>query len=171
MPNSAGRSAPLGVAVAYLCRCSDGLCSVLRAGFPSTGMVRVPVRNVPTLSKARASTMTGARLTIRIDLKTGEHIGPGKIQLLEAIRSSGSITAAARSIGMSYRRAWLLVEEINRVLREPAVTAVSGGVRGGGSVVTPVGKRIVGLYHAIELQAQTAAADEFRDVGELIRRT
>jgi molybdate transport system regulatory protein len=71
---------------------------------------------------------------------------------------------------MSYRRAWLLVEEINTVLREPAVTAVSGGVRGGGAVVTPVGERIVGLYHAIQSQAQTAAADEFRAVGELIRR-
>jgi molybdate transport system regulatory protein len=65
--------------------------------------------------------MTSANLIIRIDLRTGARIGPGKIKLLEAIRSTGSISAAARSLGMSYRRAWLLVEEINRALRKPAV--------------------------------------------------
>ena len=76
--------------------------------------------------------MAGTHLSIRIDLPTGARIGPGKIALLEAIQSTGSISAAARSIGMSYRRAWLLVEEINQTLREPAVTAETGGVRGGG---------------------------------------
>ena len=65
--------------------------------------------------------MAGTHLSIRIDLPSGNRIGPGKIALLEAIRSTGSISAAARSIGMSYRRAWLLVEEINQTLREPAV--------------------------------------------------
>ena len=92
--------------------------------------------------------MAGTHLSIRIDLASGDRIGPGKIALLEAIRSTGSISAAARSIGMSYRRAWLLVEEINQSLREPAVTAETGGVRGGGAVVTPVGERVVGLYRA-----------------------
>jgi len=71
---------------------------------------------------------------------------------------------------MSYRKAWLLVEEINCALHEPAVTAGAGGIGGGGAVVTPVGERIVGLYHAIELQARTAADDEFRAMGRLIRR-
>ena len=94
--------------------------------------------------------MAGTHLSIRIDLPSGSRIGPGKIALLEAIQSTGSISAAARSIGMSYRRAWLLVEEINQTLREPAVTAETGGVRGGGAVVTPVGERVVGLYRAIE---------------------
>jgi molybdate transport system regulatory protein len=116
------------------------------------------------------STMAGTHLSIRIDLQTGDRIGPGKIKLLEAIRSTGSISAAARSIGMSYRRAWLLVEEINRALREPAVTAETGGARGGGAVVTPVGERVVGLYRAIESQARTAAGGEFRAIGKLIRR-
>src|SRR6202021_3750747 len=90
--------------------------------------------------------MAGATLTIRIDLASGARIGPGKIALLEAIRSTGSISAAARSLGMSYRRAWLLVEEINRTLREPAVTAESGGARGGGAVVPPGGGRVVVFY-------------------------
>ncbi len=113
--------------------------------------------------------MAGTHLSIRIDLASGDRIGPGKIALLEAIRSTGSISAAARSIGMSYRRAWLLVEEINQSLREPAVTAETGGVRGGGAVVTPVGERVVGLYRAIELQARTAAGGEFRAIGKLMR--
>ena len=113
--------------------------------------------------------MVGTRLSIRIDLASGERIGPGKIALLEAIRSTGSISAAARSIGMSYRRAWLLVEEINRTLRKPAVTAVTGGVRGGGAMVTPVGERVVDLYRTIEQQARIAAGGEFRTIGKLIR--
>jgi molybdate transport system regulatory protein len=74
--------------------------------------------------------MAKTHLSIRIDLASGDRIGPGKIALLEAIRSTGSISAAARSIGMSYRRAWLLVEEINQTLREPAVKAETGGARG-----------------------------------------
>ena len=115
--------------------------------------------------------MAGTHLSIRIDLASGDRIGPGKIALLEAIRSTGSISAAARSIGMSYRRAWLLVEEINRALREPAVTAETGGVRGGGAVVTPVGERVVGLYRAIEAQAKAAAGGEFRAIGKLTRDT
>ena len=99
---------------------------------------------------SKGSTMAGTHLSIRIDLASGGRIGPGKIALLEAIRSTGSISAAARSIGMSYRRAWLLVDEINQALRQPAVTAETGGVRGGGAAVTPVGERVVGLYRAIE---------------------
>ncbi len=114
-------------------------------------------------------TMAGTNLSIRIDLAGGNRIGPGKIALLEAIRSAGSISGAARSIGMSYRRAWLLVEEINRTVREPAVTAETGGARGGGAVVTPVGEQIINLYRAIESQARSAAGSEFRAIGKLIR--
>jgi molybdate transport system regulatory protein len=113
--------------------------------------------------------MADNHISIRIDLASGGRIGPGKIALLEAIRSTGSISAAARSIGMSYRRAWLLVEEINETLREPAVKAETGGARGGGAVVTRAGERMVDLYHAIENQARTAAGGEFRAISKLIR--
>ena len=113
--------------------------------------------------------MAKTHLSIRIDLASGDRIGPGKIALLEAIRSTGSISAAARSIGMSYRRAWLLVEEINQTLREPAVKAETGGARCGGAVVTAVGERMVDLYRAIETQARTATGGEFRAMGKLIR--
>jgi molybdate transport system regulatory protein len=124
------------------------------------------VTSPPSLEKG---IMAGTHLSIRIDLASGERIGPGKITLLEAIRSTGSISAAARSIGMSYRKAWLLVEEINHMLREPAVKAETGGTRGGGAVVTAAGERIVGLYRAIESQARTAAGGEFRAIARLIR--
>jgi molybdate transport system regulatory protein len=114
--------------------------------------------------------MAGTRLSIRIDLENGDRIGPGKIALLEAIRSTGSISGAARSLGMSYRRAWLLVEEVNESLREPAVTAETGGRRGGGALVTPVGARIVDLYRAIESHARSSAGGEFRAIGKLVRQ-
>jgi molybdate transport system regulatory protein len=113
--------------------------------------------------------MAGPRLSIRIDLASGDRIGPGKIALLEAIRSTGSISAGARSLGMSYRRAWLLVEEVNHMLREPAVTAETGGRSGGGAALTPVGQRVINLYRAIETQARTAAGEEFRAMGKLVR--
>jgi molybdate transport system regulatory protein len=113
--------------------------------------------------------MSGTHLSIRIDLSSGGRIGPGKIELLEAIRTTGSISAAARAIGMSYRRAWLLVDEINQMLGEPAVKAETGGVRGGGAAITPTGEQMVDLYRAIETRARTAADGEFRAIGKLIR--
>lgn len=113
--------------------------------------------------------MSNTRLSIRIDLPSGDRIGPGKIALLEAIRSTGSISAGARALGMSYRRAWLLVEEINESLREPAVAAETGGRRGGGAVLTPVGERVINLYRAIEDHARAAAGGEFRAIGKLVR--
>jgi molybdate transport system regulatory protein len=113
--------------------------------------------------------MASPRLSIRIDLASGDRIGPGKIALLEAIRATGSISAGARSLGMSYRRAWLLVEEVNDALREPAVTAETGGRSGGGAVVTPVGKRVIDLYRTIETTARNAAGQEFRAMGKLVR--
>ncbi len=113
--------------------------------------------------------MAGTKLSIRIDLENGNRIGPGKIALLEAIRSTGSISAAARALDMSYRRAWMLVEEVNQALREPAVAAETGGRRGGGAVVTPAGEHLVGLYRTIESHARTAAGNEFKAIGKLVR--
>ena len=114
--------------------------------------------------------MTENRLSIRIDLMNGDRIGPGKIALLEAIKATGSISAAARRIGMSYRRAWLLVEEINTALRQPAVAAATGGKQGGGAAVTAVGEEVIALYRAIERAAHDASAKEFRAVDRLIRK-
>ncbi len=93
-------------------------------------------------------------------------IGPGKVALLEAIDSTGSITAAAKALGMSYRRAWLLLDELNRALREPAVGSSKGGVQGGGSVLTAVGRDVVETYRRIEATAERACA---ADIQRLIR--
>ncbi len=114
--------------------------------------------------------MTETRLSIRLDLVSGDRIGPGKIALLEAIRDTGSISGGARKVGMSYRRAWLLVEQINAALQEPAVTGVTGGRQGGGAVVTPVGDRIIKIYRAIEASARKSVAGEFRAVEKIVRK-
>ncbi|GAB2916749.1 winged helix-turn-helix domain-containing protein [Paraburkholderia jirisanensis] len=97
-------------------------------------------------------------------------LGPGKVALLEAVREHGSISAAARSIGMSYRRAWLLMDELNRSLKSPATLAEHGGQSGGGSVLTPVGEEIIRLYRNIEAQAYEACAADISSLTKLIKR-
>ena len=100
-----------------------------------------------------------ARLTLRIDFDRDRAIGPGKIRLLELIDSSGSISAAGRQMGMSYRRAWLLVDALNHCFREPVVASQVGGVRGGGASLTEFGHAVVEHYRAIEKAAASAGAD------------
>lgn len=95
-------------------------------------------------------------ISLRIDLPQGR-IGPGKIALLEAIDREGSISAAGRALGMSYRRAWDLVDALNTMLGAPAVDAASGGYRGGGATLTDAGRRLVADYRAIERAAHRAA--------------
>lgn len=114
--------------------------------------------------------MPDTQLSIRLDLTSGDRIGPGKITLLEAIQETGSISAAARRLGMSYRRAWLLVEDINDALQRPAVTAAPGGRQGGGAALTEIGEQIVDLYRSIESIARSAAKAEFRAIGKLVRK-
>lgn len=97
-------------------------------------------------------------------------VGPGKVFLLEAIVDAGSITAAARKLGMSYRRAWMLLDEMNRCLKSPAVETASGGKRGGGTIVTAVGHEVIRLYRKIERTAATAAADDIHALNRLIPR-
>lgn len=85
-------------------------------------------------------------------------LGPGKVRLLELIDEHGSIAAAARAMAMSYRRAWLLIEELNLCFREPVVAAHPGGRRGGGAMVTSFGRAVVDHYRAMEAEAQAALA-------------
>jgi molybdate transport system regulatory protein len=99
-----------------------------------------------------------ARLTIRIDFGPGAAIGPGKIRLLEMIGDSGSISAAGRTMGMSYRRAWTLVAALNQSFREPAVETQLGGTHGGGAALTRFGRTLVDHYRAIERAAARAGA-------------
>ena len=105
-----------------------------------------------------------------IDLASGGHFGSRKIALLEAIQAQGSISEAARAVGMTYRSAWQWLEDINEALREPAVTAKAGGRKGGGAVLTPIGTQIVDHYRAMEASAQLAADAELRAIEALARR-
>jgi len=102
------------------------------------------------------------RLTVRIDFGSGRALGPGKIRLLETIDSTGSISRAGRSLGMSYRRAWLLVDDLNRCFRAPIVTTRPGGARGGGAALTPFGRGLIEKYRSIEMQATAAAKQQLR---------
>jgi molybdate transport system regulatory protein len=110
-----------------------------------------------------------ARLTLRVDLGPDQAIGPGKIRLLETIGETGSISEAGRQLGMSYRRAWLLVADLNQCFRQPVVSAQKGGARGGGALLTPFGTKLIGHYRAIEEQAHEAAADRLRALSAALQ--
>jgi molybdate transport system regulatory protein len=99
-----------------------------------------------------------ARLTLRIDFDHDRAIGPGKIKLLEMIDQHGSISAAGRQLGMSYRRAWVLVDNLNRCFRAPVVASQTGGQHGGGASLTEFGHAVVDHYRAVESAAQRAGA-------------
>jgi molybdate transport system regulatory protein len=113
--------------------------------------------------------MGGVRLTLRVDFGTDRAIGPGKVLLLEAIRDTGSISQAGRSLGMSYRRAWLLVDDMNRCFREPVVTAQPGGAQGGGAALTAFGQKVVLKYRTIETQATAATKPQLHDLEASLR--
>lgn len=108
------------------------------------------------------------RFRLRVTCGETVAIGPGKIQLLEAIQRTGSLTAAAKSIDMSYRRAWLLIDELNRALKEPAVESAKGGEHGGGSVLTSVGERVVQQYRSIEAAAAASCKAQIRALTSLL---
>jgi molybdate transport system regulatory protein len=110
-------------------------------------------------------------LTLRVLGKGAPAMGPGKAELIERIAQTGSISAAARAMGMSYRRAWQLVEALNRAYREPVINTAVGGKRGGGARVTAFGKRLAARFRAMERKASAAiAADLRRFAAELKRR-
>jgi molybdate transport system regulatory protein len=123
------------------------------AAKPSTA-ARKPTNNAPRL---------------RILLGEAIAVGPGKADLLAAIAADGSISAAARAMGMSYRRAWLLVDELNRVFVGPVVVSEAGGRRGGGAVLTALGQDILRRYRAMELRAAASVADDIRAFRALLR--
>jgi molybdate transport system regulatory protein len=111
----------------------------------------------------------------RIDLKLrllrdGEiAMGPGKAELLDAIAQTGSISAAARLMHMSYRRAWLLVDVMNRSFAEPLVHSVAGGAQGGGAHVTDAGQAVLRNFRAMEADAEQAAASHLAALAGLLR--
>jgi molybdate transport system regulatory protein len=107
------------------------------------------------------------RIKISIVFESGARIGPGKAKLLESIRNTGSISAAARDMGMPYKRAWLLLDSMNQVFTEPVITAAPGGAGGGGATLTPFGAEVLERYRRVAKQAADMAA---KDIAALARR-
>ena len=97
---------------------------------------------------------------VRITMRDGLILGPGKVHLLEAIEKEGSISAAARAMGMSYRRAWLLVDAMNRMFDQPLVTTSPGGAHGGGAEITDFGRDIAAAYRRIDERTRVAIREE-----------
>jgi molybdate transport system regulatory protein len=98
---------------------------------------------------------------IRIDFEEGRSLGPGKIALLEWIDRTGSLSGAGRSLGMSYRRAWLLLHSVNDSFTEPAVEFSVGGKDGGGARLTPFGRKLIATYRAFEAAVDSLASKSF----------
>ena len=115
---------------------------------------------------ARSSKLPDLR--IRVDFAPGYALGPGKVRLLEMIDDTGSISAAGRSLKMSYRRAWLLVEALNQTFDIPLVVAQKGGGGGGGAHLTDAGKLVVRSYRAIEERASNAASADLLALSRLL---
>ena len=107
------------------------------------------------------------RLRLRIVFAPGTWIGPGKAELLERIARTGSIAAAGREMGMSYKRAWQLVEALNGMFREPLVESTRGGAKGGGATVTETGRRVLSAYRDVVEAAQAAGAGPIVELQEM----
>jgi molybdate transport system regulatory protein len=123
----------------------------------------------PAVAGRRGRESAGLRVPkpqIRILFRKAIAMGPGKAELLEAIERSGSISAAAREMDMSYRRAWMLVDAMNQSFRQPIVTTETGGQKGGGAQVTDFGREVLRRY--LDMEAKAAKAVE-KEMGEFIK--
>jgi molybdate transport system regulatory protein len=110
-----------------------------------------------------------ARLTVRIDIEERAAFGPGKARLLELIEETGSIRSAATAMDMSYRRAWLLVHEMQEIMNAPVVAGRTGGANGGGASLTKTGKAVLAYYRTIEVRATRAAVAQLRALSNLAK--
>lgn len=111
-----------------------------------------------------------ARLNFKVELDNGGALGPGKIRLLEFIDEKGSIRSAASAMGMSYRRAWLLLHEVEDMMGASVFAPETGGRKGGGTALTAAGRAIVHHYRSIETRASRAVASDLRALSRLAKR-
>src|SRR5471032_1036962 len=107
-----------------------------------------------------------ARLRLRLQFGQGFAIGPGKADLLQAVAETGSISAAARQMEMSYRRAWLLIDAMNRCFRELVVDTATGGKGGGGAQITPFGRTVLKDFRVMEAGAVTSVSKRMPDFAK-----
>ena len=110
-----------------------------------------------------------SELSLRLEVGDVVRLGPGKVRLLELIDEHGSISAAGRAMGMSYRHAWLLVDSLNGAFREPLVATKAGGKADKRAGVTPFGREVLARFRAMQATAQTALADDLRALEALLR--
>ena len=136
----------------------------------TTSKIAVATAGRPGDAKALVGGRPVAKFRLRVTTGDVIAVGPGKIALLEAIAETGSITAGAKRLDMSYRRAWMLLDELNRALKKPAVDSAKGGQHGGGSEITAVGRQLIELYRRIELAAAHACADDMARMVKLLAR-
>ena len=124
-------------------------------------------------SSSTRSAKRGARVKTQVRLMLDDEIamGPGKADLLAAIEATGSISAAGKQLGMSYRRAWLLVDTMNRCFREPLVLCSPGGSGGGGATLSPQGHAVLARYRAVDEQIAAMTEHAFDDLRQLLRTT
>jgi molybdate transport system regulatory protein len=113
--------------------------------------------------------VSDTKLTLRVDFGSRRSIGPGKIRLLEEVERTGSISEAGRKLGMSYRRAWLLIDDMNRCFNHAVVSAKPGGSQGGGTTVTKFGAGLIRQYRAIEAAALRAAKSRLGALENALR--
>lgn len=113
---------------------------------------------------------TSAQIRLKIELEDGVRLGPGKMDLLEEVERCGSISGAGRALGMSYRRAWVLIDQVNTMFSEPAVKASAGGAHGGGATLTPFGAALLDAYRTVERNAQASANAAFAPIRSKISR-
>jgi molybdate transport system regulatory protein len=116
--------------------------------------------------------ITGAYLKVQARLMLDEEIafGPGKADLLDAIQTTGSISAAGKQLAMSYRRAWLLVDSMNRCFQQPLVETATGGSHGGGTRLTDAGLEILKRYRTLQHEIQQLSANRFPEFQPLLRK-
>ena len=107
------------------------------------------------------------RILIKVDFGDGLKLGPGKVRLLELVGETGSISAAARQMEMSYRRAWLLIDELNHMLPKPCVESSTGGAGGGGAKITEFGLQVMQTFRALESEADVLVKNY---VGPLLKK-
>ncbi len=113
--------------------------------------------------------MSSAACQIRVLFSEPLNLGPGKIRLLEAIHETGSISGAARLLHISYRRAWLMADTLNKVFPSPLIDTAAGGVRGGGARLTVLGEAVLASYRRLETKAAKAISKEVEAILALAR--
>ena len=124
---------------------------------------------IASMATAFEQNASMAKLKVSIVFDSGARIGPGKARLLECIRDTGSISAAARDMRMSYKRAWLLLDSMNRAFSQPVIIAAPGGAKGGGATLTEFGAEVLERYRRIHDRAAATAIDDLAALGRRAR--